>query len=168
MARLRKEEEAHAYERMLHPPPPRETFEQRFPMSQLPYIQTPRIDPADDVDDVSYEEVHRQIILIINVLISIVACSVFIWMAARHWSVPQRLGLSMSGSGLIAVAEVVIYSGYLRRIKEAKVKEKKKPEIKEIIETWVIEGSSSKSAAASPSLKKEGQEGVRYRKGKHR
>ncbi|KAJ8105727.1 hypothetical protein OPT61_g10006 [Boeremia exigua] len=47
---------------------------------------------VDEVDDVSYEEVHRQIILIINVLISIVCVAVFVWVAARHWSVGKRLG----------------------------------------------------------------------------
>jgi hypothetical protein len=168
MARLRKEEEARAYERMLHPAQGPETFADRYPASPLAHLHSSAADLGDEVDDVSYEEVHRQIILIINILVSIVACSVFIWVAARHWSVPQRLGLSMSGSGLIAVAEVVIYSGYLRKVKEAKLKEKKKPEIKEIVETWVIDGASEKSTMASSTSKQEEEAGVKHRKSKHR
>ncbi|KAF2746889.1 hypothetical protein M011DRAFT_403635 [Sporormia fimetaria CBS 119925] len=148
MERLRREEEARQYQRMINPPAPEALYEE---------------------DDVSYQEVHRQIILIINVLISVVCCSVFIWVAARHWSAPKRLGLSLSGSGLIAVAEVVIYNGYVRRIKQAKLEEKKKPEIKKIIESWVIDGSATtKDDAVSIPSKDYTEDGVRYRKGKHR
>lgn len=169
MARLRREEEARAYERMINPPPPQETFSQRFPNST--YTAFDHIRPGDtEEDEISYAEVHRQIILIINVLVSIVACSVFLWVAARHWSTPKRLGLSMSGSGIIAVAEVVIYSGYVRRAKNARLKEKKKPEVKEIIESWVIDGGAGKQNVASLSSgsKEKADDGIRYRKGKHR
>ncbi|KAF2711428.1 hypothetical protein K504DRAFT_465187, partial [Pleomassaria siparia CBS 279.74] len=151
MARLRREEEARAYERMINPPPPTETFSQRFPTSSTSYAsplayKNSTAADFDDDDELSYEEVHRQLILIINVLISIIACSVFIWVAARHWSPAKRLGLSMGGSGAIAIAEVVVYSGYVRRIKEAKATEKKKPEVKEIIESWVIDGVGGKGS----------------------
>jgi len=123
-----------------------------------------------EVDDVSYEEVHRQMILIINVLVSIIACAVFIWVAARHWSAPKRLGLSMGGSFAVAVAEVVVYNGYVRRIKEAKLIERKKPEIKEIIESWVIDGKSpqEEKPAATSTSKENIDDGIRFRKGKHR
>ncbi|KAF2739501.1 hypothetical protein EJ04DRAFT_329644 [Polyplosphaeria fusca] len=169
MERLRREEEARAYERMLNPPPPNETFSQRFPGAPISaQFHSIGADAPDD-DDLSYAEVHRQIILIINIIVSIVACSVFIWVAARHWSVPKRLALSMGGSGLIAIAEVAIYSGYVRRIREAKAKEKNKPEIKEIMESWVIDSSSGKKSIASSSGSKEKpDDGIRYRKGKHR
>lgn len=167
MARLRREEEARAYERMLNPRPAPETFAQRFAAS--PHAHQDPGDAEFDADDVSYQEVHRQIILIINVLVSIICCSVFIWIAARHWSAPKRLGLSMSGSGLVAVAEVVIYNGYVRKVKQAKMIEKKKPEIKEIIESWVIDGTSGKDTTSLPSVPKEKTEdGIRYRKGTHR
>jgi hypothetical protein len=160
MARLRKEEEAKAYQRMLNPQPTPNT---PSPLGQL--------DPQEasfEDDELSYEEVHRQIILIINVLVSIVCCSVFIWVAARYWSAPKRLALSMGGSGVVAIAEVVIYNGYVRRIKEAKQKEKKKPEIKKIIESWVIDGKSTKEELAISSAKVKTDDGIRYRKGKHR
>ncbi|KAK3695938.1 hypothetical protein LTR37_018233 [Vermiconidia calcicola] len=155
MSRLRKEEENRQYERMVHPPPPTETFNQRFPHAG------PSFGPTADteVDEVTYADVNRQMALIINVLVSIIACSVAIWIAARRWEVPQRLGLSMSGSGLVAAAEVTIYMGYIRRIKEAKGKEVKMVESKEIVETWVLDGVSGKDA---------GGEGIRFRKGKHR
>lgn len=167
MARLRAEEEARSYERMLNPPPTRETFTQRFPSSRsrMPEYFTIGV---DEVDDVSYEEVHRQIILIINVLISIVCVAVFVWVAARHWSVGKRLGLSMASSLAVAVAEVVVYSGYVRKVQEAKIAEKKKPEIKEIVASWVLDQSKSGEEAVLSTSKEKADDGVRYRKGKHR
>lgn len=61
-------------------------------------------------------------------------------MVARWWSTPIRLALSMSGSALVGVAEVVVYSGYIRRVGEAKGKERKLKEVKEVVKTWVIGG----------------------------
>ena len=146
MARLRREEENRAYERMINPPLPAETFSQRFPnSSHAALFPAAEADIGED-DEVSYADINRQMTLIINILISIVACSVAIWLAARHWSTPTRLALSMGGSGMIGVAEVVVYAGYLRRIKEARDKGKKDVEIKEIIKTWVIGGEDEKNS----------------------
>jgi hypothetical protein len=167
MARLRAEQEALSYEKMLHPPPTRETFNQRFPSA--PSFSIGSTQRPSEEDELSYDEVHRQIILIINVLISIVCVAVFIWVAARHWSVGSRLGLSLGGSFAVAVAEVAVYSGYVRKVREAKRAERKKPEIKEIVKTWVLgeeEGGAS-SGEATGWKEKEG-DGVRFRKGKHR
>lgn len=139
MARLRREEEDRAYERMINPPLPAESFYQRFPSPRADLFPTRQEDIGDE-DEISYADINRQMALIINVLISIVACSVAIWLAARHWSTPSRLGLSMGGSGAVAVAEAVVYAGYIRRLKEAREKGKKEIEIKEIIKTWIIGG----------------------------
>jgi hypothetical protein len=163
MARLRAQEEAAAYERMLNPPPARETFSQRFPNSRTQFSNG-----IDEEDDVSFEEVHRQIILIINVLVSIVCVAVFIWVAARHWSVGKRLGLSMGGSVAVAIAEVAVYSGYVRKVKEAKRLEKKKPEIKKIVQSWILDGAGERETSLSTGAKEAADDGVRYRKGKHR
>ncbi|KAH7080708.1 endoplasmic reticulum-based factor for assembly of V-ATPase-domain-containing protein [Paraphoma chrysanthemicola] len=166
MARLRAEEEARTYERMLHPPPTRETFTQRFPRAPVDFSIGASA-PLDSDDDLSYEEVHRQIILIINILISIVCVAVFIWVAARHWTVGKRLGLSLAGSLGIAVAEVAVYAGYVRKVHEAKVTEKKKPEIKEIVKSWVLDKGEEKESVMLSGKDKD-VDGVRFRKGKHR
>ncbi|KAF2028728.1 hypothetical protein EK21DRAFT_90398 [Setomelanomma holmii] len=166
MARLRAEEEARNYERMLHPPPTRETFTQRFPRAPMDFSIGASA-PADGDEDLSYEEVHRQIILIINILISIVCVAVFIWVAARHWTVGKRLGLSLAGSLGIAVAEVAVYAGYVRKVREAKKTEKKKPEIKEIVKSWVIDKGEEKEGLVVGGKDKD-VDGVRFRKGKHR
>ena len=76
----------------------------------------------------------------------------------------------MTGSGVVAIAEVVIYGGYVRRLKEAKQREKKKPEIKKILDSWVIDGAGGKEENISlnslPADKSD--ETLRHRKGKHR
>ncbi|KAK1072533.1 hypothetical protein LTR74_002569 [Friedmanniomyces endolithicus] len=163
MQRLRAQEEQRQYERMVNPAPPAETFNQRFPNAgghtfnpATSHGQT----GVDEVDEVTYADVHRQMILIINILVSIITCSVFIWIAARRWSVPQRLGLSMSGSGLVAAAEVAIYFGYIKRLNDAKQKEVKAVERKEILETWVIEKAHASSITEGDA--------TRSRKGRHR
>lgn len=141
MARLRREEEARAYEKMINPQPAAESFAQRFPTSpHAKLFPASSRSIAEDEDEITYADINRQMALIINIMVSIVACSVAIWLAASHWCTSKRLGLSMGGSGVVAVAEVVVYAGYLRRLKEAKEKGKKEVETKEIIKSWVIGG----------------------------
>ena len=168
MARLRAEQEALSYERMLHPPPTRESFSQRFPCAPEPFSIGATHKPSSEEDDVSYEEVHRQIILIINILVSIICVAVFIWVAARSWSVGSRLGLSMGGAAGIAIAEVAVYGGYVRKVREAKRLEKKKPEIKEIVKTWVLGDEADAAEGDTTGWKEKDGDGVRFRKGKHR
>ncbi|KAA8566192.1 hypothetical protein EYC84_008793 [Monilinia fructicola] len=139
MERLRREEEARAYERMINPPPPMETFAQRFPSASAAHAFTanfPESTNSED-DEVTYADIDRQIAVIFNVIVSIVACAFGLWMAARWWSTPARLALSMSGSLLVGIAEVVVYMGYIRRIGEAKGQAKKLREVKEVMTTWV-------------------------------
>jgi TMEM199 family protein len=142
MARLRREEEERTYERMTNPPPPMETFAQRFPAASAAHAFSSsyqNINTSDPDDNgLTFADVDRQMALILNVLLSIVACAGAIWVAARWWNTPARLALSMSGSILVGVAEVVVYSGYIRRVGEAKGKEKGVKEVKEIVNTWVV------------------------------
>lgn len=138
MARLRREEEARQYDRMINPPPPAETFSQRFPGATSASLFSTKAEDLGDDDEIAFADVNRQMTLIANILVSVIACSVAIWIVAKHWSTPSRLGLSMGGSGLVGVAEAVVYLGYLRRVKEAREKGRKEVEIKEIVKTWVI------------------------------
>lgn len=170
MVRLRREEEEKAYERMINPPLPVETFGQRFPISAHPELfDTAKLSKEEEQDEVTFTDINRQMALIINILVSIVACSVAIWMVSGHWSTPKRLGLSMGGSGMVGVAEVVVYAGYLRRIREAKSKHRKAVEVKEIIKTWVIGGDEKATdegvSEPVPTQKKDSNE-ARQRKGR--
>ncbi|KAL8840225.1 MAG: hypothetical protein Q9170_001432 [Blastenia crenularia] len=166
MARLRREEEARAYERMINPPLSMESFEQRFPNSSNSKLFSGNQAQADDDDEVTYADVNRQMALIINILVSIVACSIALWLVASRWNTPSRLALSMGGSILVAVAEAVVYAGYLRRVKEARKEGKKEIEIKEVVKTWVI-GDYQKSSPMDPPhevvSKEDGHEQLRRR-----
>ena len=143
MARLRREEKARAYERMINPPSPLESFGQRFPNSNNKKLFAEHQAQIDAVDEFTYADVNRQLALIINVLLSIVACSVTLWMVSSHWSTSKRLGLSMGGSVVVGIAEVALYASYLRKLKEARAKGTKQIEIKKIMKTWII-GSETK------------------------
>jgi hypothetical protein len=141
MARLRREEEARAYERMINPVPHLETFHNRFPHAASAFAEvnkpTSARDTGDD-DDAAMNEVHRQVTLIINFLISIAGVAGTLWIAARWWSLPSRLFLTLGGSILVAIAEVAVYSGYQWRMEEGKKKDRKVREVKEVIESWVV------------------------------
>ena len=138
---------------MTNPPTPAETFAEKYPTSSnAKLFSAASQGDIDEEDEITYADINRQMALIINILISIVACSVAIWLAAKHWSTPKRLGLSMGGSGMIGVAEAVVYAGYLRRLKEAREKGKRKSEIKEVIKTWVIGGDEEELSRATPKL----------------
>jgi hypothetical protein len=143
MARLRKQEEARVYERMLNPEPPSEALTSRFPAASHGHLFPPTSAGQAEDEEMTYADINRQMALIANVLISIIACSVAIWKVAWHWETPARLALSMCGSILVAVAEVAIYAGYIGRVSEAKAKERKKIERKTVKESWVIAGKTS-------------------------
>lgn len=145
MARLRAAQEAQSYSQMLNPAPESQTFYQRFPNARP--ITLKNDGTNDDDDELTYADINRQLTLVFNVLVSVVACAAALWLAARHWSTPARLFLSMSGSIVVAVAEVGVYMGYIRRLGEAKAEEKKKSktETREVLDTWVIEGKGKEA-----------------------
>ncbi|KAG8628967.1 hypothetical protein KVT40_002832 [Elsinoe batatas] len=163
MARLREEEEQRAYERMINPPSPIETFGHRFPGTKAFGADILKGPVAQEVDDVTFADVNRQITLIINVLVTVIACSVGIWVIAWHWPTPARLGLSLGGSTVIGVAEVAIYFGYIKRVSDAKTKAVQQTESKQIVDTWVIDGNMGMKSSFSIR-----DETMRHRKGKHR
>ena len=139
MARLRHEEEARSYDRMLNPPR-YETFRDRFPNSTASFASvnapTSKADMGDD--QVTLDEVHRQVTLIINFLVSIAGVAGTLWVTARWWPLPARLFLTLGGSIIVAIAEVAVYSGYVWRMEEGKRKNLQKEEVREVMKTWVL------------------------------
>ena len=144
MARLRREEEQRAYERMTNPVHPMETFSQRYgggqPSAARAFAEVNRPAQQADLgdDDVTYGDVHRQLMLILNFLVSIIGVAATLWILARWWSTPARLFLAMGGSILVGIAEVAVYSGYIWHLGEAKKQEKTLKEVKEVLHTWVV------------------------------
>ncbi|KAL5091528.1 hypothetical protein Trisim1_003130 [Trichoderma cf. simile WF8] len=164
MARLRREEDARAYERMINPPPPLETFQHRFPNAAQAFAEANRPNNSEDLgdDEVTYNEIHRQVMLIINFLVSIAGVAVTLWIAGRWWSLSSRIFLSLGGSILVAIAEVAVYSSYVWRMGEAKSKQGAVKEIKEVVQTWIV-GQEGDDKSLLLESKDEGDEQVRRR-----
>lgn len=140
MARLRREQEAREYQQMINPVPPAESTSRNLPRSSAANaFKSTEAYIADSPDDeATYADINRQVTLIINVLISIVACSAALWMVSKWWSTPARLALSFGGSILVAVAEVAIYWGYIYKVKESIKTERKIVEKKTLVRSWTV------------------------------
>ena len=156
MARLRREEASRAYERMVKPPPRHETFDERFPNAARSFAEANRVTNEADLgdDDVTYSEVHRQVMLLVNFLVSIVGVAVTLWIAARWWSLPARMLLTLGGSIAVAIAEVGVYQAYLWRLAQARERQGAVREVKELVETWVV-GHDGQDKGEKPVLLKD-------------
>lgn len=139
MARLRREEAARAYQRMVDPRPRLETFGDRFPTATRAFAEANRPTRAADLGDhVAYREASREVMLIINFLVSIVGVAATLWVSGRWWSLPARVFLSLAGAIVVAIAEVGVYQGYLYRLGRARDKQRAVTEVKEVVKTWVV------------------------------
>ncbi|KAH6689743.1 endoplasmic reticulum-based factor for assembly of V-ATPase-domain-containing protein [Plectosphaerella plurivora] len=143
MARLRRDEEERSYQRMVKQPSRMETFSQQYPgalstVHAFAEVNRPMHKSDEGDDDVTYEDVHRQMMLLLNFLVSIFGVAATLWIAARWWNTTARLFLTLAGSILVAIAEVAVYNGYIWRMGEAKIKQDKMKEVKEVIGTWTV------------------------------
>ncbi|SPO07614.1 uncharacterized protein DNG_10309 [Cephalotrichum gorgonifer] len=152
MARLRREEEARAYDRMLNPPQPLPfpTSQPSFssaahPSSFDPFAAVHKpADPADVAADDNVaaiaKELNQQLMLVLNILLSVFGTAAAVWFAARWWSVTARLLLSLAAAIVVAIADVVIVSGFASKVARGRDKSKKEVEVREVVNTWVVGG----------------------------
>ncbi|KAL2262503.1 hypothetical protein VTK26DRAFT_1136 [Humicola hyalothermophila] len=157
MARLRREQDQRVYERMTNPAPPMETFSQRFPKSTSmaqAFAAVNRPDRMADVGDgdVTYSDVHRQLMLILNFLVSILGVAATLWILARWWSTPARLFLTLGGSLLVGIAEIAVYSGYIWHLGQAVKKDKATKEVKEVVRSWAVGANDEPAVVATGGL----------------
>lgn len=158
MARLRREEEARAYERMMNPPAPLSTFNHLAPHSSRSFTEANRPMTEADLGDteVEYNDIHRQLMLILNFVLSIAGVAGTLWVLARWWSTPARLFLTMGGSIVVGIAEVVVYQAYVWKMGEAKKGQGKVKEVREVVKTWVVEKGKAGDGDGDAVLIKEG------------
>ncbi|KAF9870689.1 vacuolar h+-atpase assembly protein [Colletotrichum karsti] len=143
MARLRREEEERTYQRMLKQPSRMEAFSQQFPNASarthmFAEVNRPMHESDNGDDEVTLGDVQKQLMVILNFLLSVIGVGATIWIAARWWSLTSRIFLTMGGSILVLIAEVAVYSGYVWRFTEAKTKRREPKEIREVMQTWVV------------------------------
>lgn len=86
------------------------------------------------------DEINDQLTTIFNVLVSVGAVGWAFWYWCSNWSLGGRTLTSLFAAGLAGVAEVVVYSGYLRRVEGAKRRSIKQAESQRVIKEWVFEG----------------------------
>ena len=160
MARLRREEEARAYQRMINPP-------DAYDMSSYAQVNRP-VYAADTGDDgVTLSDVNRQVMLIFNFVVTMGGVAYALWMLARWWPTPSRLFLAMGGSIATGIVEYGLYSGYVWHLSEAARRDAKPPkEIREVVNTWTIGpggvqgdiSNESRSRSFDGAAEKEGTE----------
>lgn len=146
MARLRYEEEERKYQRMISTSANTPSISREWrttTTSSLAHsfaqVHRPSTKADEGDDENTMNEVHRQVMLIINFLVTILGCAATLWVLARWWSTPARLFLTLGGSIVVAVAEVGVYWGYIWHLGEGKRQEGKVKEVREVVQTWVVE-----------------------------
>ncbi|KAL1899275.1 hypothetical protein Cpir12675_001559 [Ceratocystis pirilliformis] len=142
MERLRQEEEERKYQRMTNPSKIAAFSNQSPNAVAFAEVNRPRNEDIGNDEDATYEEVQRQLMLIVNFLISIVGVAATLWIVARWWSTPARLALSMGGAIVVAITEVAVYAAFVWRVDKSEQKSKKsdqrKKEVRSITQTWTI------------------------------
>jgi len=158
MARLRREEENRAYERMVGPPR-LETFAQRFPgapsaggmSTEQAFAEINRPLKEDEGPaEISMKEVNRQLTVVFNVLVSIFGVAATMWFATRWRPATERVLWCLFAAILTAVADAVIYSGVLGNMLGEPMKKKSKSEVREIVNTWEVGGEGKEGEPVEP------------------
>ncbi|AJS40565.1 Vacuolar ATPase assembly integral membrane protein [Saccharomyces cerevisiae] len=82
------------------------------------------------------KQIKEQVTTVFNVLVSVISVVVAIWYwtgSSTNFPVHVRLLLCLFFGILVLVADVVVYNSYLKKLEEAKVKEKTKVEKKKVL-----------------------------------
>ncbi|CDK29493.1 unnamed protein product [Kuraishia capsulata CBS 1993] len=90
------------------------------------------------------KELKHQVTTIINILISVVSVGYAVWYwtgTSMNINDAYRILLCLFFSILVLIAEVVVFGGYLRKIEEARSVERKKIEVKKVIESVSFESA---------------------------
>lgn len=110
------------------------------------------------------KEVKHQLTTILNILITVGSVGYAVW----YWSgssmgadAPLRLLLSIGIALLVLVAEVVVFGGYLRKVDDARLKERSKTEIREVTETLVFKGGKKTIKDENEATKASTQESAK-------
>ncbi|KAK6352685.1 Vacuolar ATPase assembly integral membrane protein [Orbilia blumenaviensis] len=84
------------------------------------------------------KDISDQISVILNILFSAVFTGLAIWYATANLTTykhrqPFRVGASITVAVIVAVAEVVLFNSYLRKMDDARSRARQQPEVKSII-----------------------------------
>ncbi|ODV78261.1 uncharacterized protein CANTADRAFT_90627 [Suhomyces tanzawaensis NRRL Y-17324] len=122
MERLRLEAKEREYERLVNPSPQHQTLYEQ---------SNDQLTPAQ-----AHKELKSQVTTIVNILISVASVAYAIWYwTDTSWKLKDsyRILLCLFFALLVLVAEVVVYLGYLNKIEDAKVTERRTKEVKKVL-----------------------------------
>lgn len=88
---------------------------------------------SKEEEEMTWREVKGQISVIFNILLSTLATAGAVWKVAGGWDVPERMAAAFASAIVVAVAEVVLFGSYVRRLEQAKVEEGKEREKKGVV-----------------------------------
>ncbi|EPS40319.1 hypothetical protein H072_5876 [Dactylellina haptotyla CBS 200.50] len=91
----------------------------------------------DDIHSIT-KEISDQISVILNMLFSSIFMGLAIWYATANLSTYRnreslRVGASIAVAFVVAAAEISLYSSYIRKMEDAKTRERSQPEIKTLV-----------------------------------
>jgi hypothetical protein len=149
---------------MINPSAPLQTFDHRPPHGTRSFYEANRPATSADFgdDEVNYNDIHRQLMLLLNFLVSIAGVVGTLWVVARWWSTPARLFLTMGGSVVVGVSEVVVYQAYVWKMGDAKRGQGAVKEVREVVKTWVVGEEGGGEGKGDAAMIMEGEE---YRDG---
>lgn len=145
MARLRREEEARAYDRMLNAPNlPAPPFD---PYAAVHKPSSALDADADDAIAAVAKELNQQLMVVLNVLLTVFGTAAAVWWAARWWSPAARVLLSLGAAIVVAIADVVIFWVFAWRVGGGRKREGEREEVREVVKTWVVGGEGTEGKA---------------------
>ncbi|SCW04551.1 LAFE_0H16028g1_1 [Lachancea fermentati] len=103
-------------------------------------IAAPRSDHEPTLAQMN-KQVREQVTTVINVLISVgsVVWAIWYWTgSSSRMQIHNRVLLCLFFGILVLVAEVVVYNSYLRKIEEARLRERKKKEKKKVVKKLML------------------------------
>ena len=116
----------------------------RFEQEQRTYRTLTSHSPNHSADDTSLDEEQDDIppSLVVNILVSIICVGGASFYMTRWWNNDGvRVLVSLLVAVVVGVAEVTVYAGYLRKVRESKQKERKIREKKVVMSTEEVSAS---------------------------
>ncbi|KAK6498573.1 hypothetical protein TWF481_011158 [Arthrobotrys musiformis] len=110
----------------------------RHEQAESLYASMLNIPDKDDSPHSIAKEISDQISVILNILFSAIFTGLAIWYATANLTTyrrrePLRVGASITVAVIVAVAEVVLFNSYRRKMDDAKSKERLQSEVKSVV-----------------------------------
>lgn len=87
------------------------------------------------------KKLNEQLTTILNIFISVASVVYALWYWTRNYNnLSYRVLLCLAGGILVLVADVVVYNAFMRKMKDARLNEGRKNEMRRVVDTVVFGG----------------------------